>query len=86
VYLNSALSSEENVPGGHTRIVQDSGGASRLLNTLEEKLCREGTKDRVVEYSVELCQVGIEQVQVCTREPCFEFREKSVKEKTLQIC
>jgi hypothetical protein len=49
---------------------------------LEEKLCREGTKDRVVEYSVELCQVGIEQVQVCTRELCFEFREKSVKEKT----
>jgi hypothetical protein len=51
---------------------------------LEEKLCREGTEDRVVEYSIELCQVGIEQVQVCTRELCFKFREKSVKEKTLQ--
>jgi hypothetical protein len=79
--------SEENVPGGHTRISsQTQRGASRLLNTLEEKLCREGTKDRIVEDSVELFQVGIEQVQVCTREFCFEFGEKSVKEKTPQSC
>jgi hypothetical protein len=35
---------------------------------LEEKLCREGTQERVSEHFVELFQVGIEQVQVCTRE------------------
>jgi len=44
-------------------IVSNSGGASRLLNTLEEKLCREGVKDKVAEYSEELCQVVIEWVQ-----------------------
>jgi hypothetical protein len=42
----------ENVPGGHTIIFTDSRGSSRLLNTLEERLCRGGTeRARVVEYS-----------------------------------
>jgi hypothetical protein len=46
---------------------------------LEENLCREGTEDRVVEHSVELCQVGIEQLQVCVKGFCFESEEKGVK-------
>jgi hypothetical protein len=49
---------------------------------LEDKLCKEGTKDRVTEHSVKLYQEGIEQVKVCISELYFKFREKrSVKEK-----
>jgi hypothetical protein len=75
------------VPGGHTRIVSNSRGESRLLNTFEEEFCvGEGTEHRVVEHSVDLYQVSIEHVQVCTRELYLEFYEKGVKEKTLQSC
>jgi hypothetical protein len=85
VYLNSFESEKKCARRAHQRN-HNSRGASRLLNTLEERNCAEkAQEDRVVEYSVELCQVGIEQVQVCTSELCFEFREKrSVKEKTPQ--
>jgi hypothetical protein len=47
---------------------------------------RRHIEDGVVEHFVELFQEGIEQVQVCTRELCLEFREKGVKEKTPQSC
>jgi len=49
---------------------------------LEDKLCKEGTKDKIVEYFVDLFQVGIQQVQLCKKGFCFEFEEKGVKENT----
>jgi hypothetical protein len=54
---------------------------------LEERLCRGGTKSRIVEDYVKLCQVGIEQVQVCTRELYFEFiqRGKCQGEDTIEF-
>jgi hypothetical protein len=43
---------------------------------LEEELFIEFRENRVTENSVELCQVGIELVQVCTEELCVEFSKK----------
>jgi hypothetical protein len=51
VYLDFVESSEENVSGGHTRIFTYSEGASGLLNTLEERLCRVNTT-KVTKISV----------------------------------
>jgi hypothetical protein len=48
---------------------------------LEEKLCREGTKDRVVEYSVELCQVGIEQGARSAQENSVSSSERRVSRR-----
>jgi hypothetical protein len=53
---------------------------SRLLNTLEAKLCvRDTVVDRSsVVSSVELCQVGIEHMYtVQLEELCYEFRQKT---------
>jgi hypothetical protein len=55
---------KERARRAHQRNHKLKGEASRLLNTLEEGLCREGNRgDIIVEDYVELCQVGIEQVQ-----------------------
>jgi hypothetical protein len=52
------------------------------LNTLGGEVCVGERTTKVVEYSARLCQEGIEHVQVCISELCFEFREKrSVKDK-----
>jgi hypothetical protein len=51
----------------HQKSLQTQRGASRLLNTLEEGLYRGGIESRVVEHSVELCQEGIEQMQLCPK-------------------
>jgi hypothetical protein len=57
------------VPGGHTRRIHNSGEASELLNTLEVKTVQRRYMEKRQNNggSVELCQVGIEQVQVCMR-------------------
>jgi hypothetical protein len=61
-----SMDSEKYVPGGRTRAITNSRETSRLLNTLEEELCRESIEgNRFTENFVELCQVGIEWVQVC---------------------
>lgn len=57
-------------------------GASRLLNTLEEKLCRESTESRIVEDSVELCQVGIERVQGVHEGTLFRVQRGECQRKT----
>jgi hypothetical protein len=49
---------EENVPGGHTRTIKKSEGASELLNTLEESLCRESIA-RVTKYSVSFARSAL---------------------------
>jgi hypothetical protein len=53
------------MPGGHTRAIFNSKETSRLLNTLEARLCRGGhrERDKTIEGSVELCQEDIECVQ-----------------------
>jgi len=39
VQVNS-VESEKNMPRGHTKVVKSLKGTSRLLNTLEVRLCR----------------------------------------------
>jgi hypothetical protein len=80
VHLNSVSSSEKSVLGGHTRIILKSEGALELLNTLEESLCREGTRDRVVEHSVSSVRSALSECKECTRELCFEFCGKISRE------
>jgi hypothetical protein len=70
------------VPGGNTRISTDSERSLKVTEHLGGKIVQRRHKDRVVEYSVELFQVGIEQVQVCTRELCFEFKREKCQGKT----
>jgi len=45
--------------GGNTKIVSDSGGASRLFNTLEGKICARESIARVVEHSEGKAQQGV---------------------------
>jgi hypothetical protein len=73
--------------GEHSRWAhQDSLRLRRSLKVIEHlggKFCVGERTTRVVEYSERLFQEGIEHVQVCISELCFEFREKrSVKDKT----
>jgi hypothetical protein len=57
---------------------------SKCTGCIEENSISSSGEDRVTEDSGELCQEGIELVQVCTEGTLFEFREKrSVKEETL---
>jgi hypothetical protein len=52
VYLNSTSSSEENVPGGHTRIFTDSERSLKVTKHLGgETVQRRHIEDRVVEDS-----------------------------------
>jgi hypothetical protein len=47
---------------------------------------RRHRKHRVVEHNVELCQEGIEQVQVCTKGIMFRVRVREVsKEDTHRV-
>jgi hypothetical protein len=64
VHIDFVESLKENVPGGHTRIFKDSEGASRLLNTLEERLCRVGTS-RVTENFVKSSRRELSRYKEC---------------------
>jgi hypothetical protein len=69
--VDRGLTSRE-ISGGiplnlHQRKVQGVHGKNSLSSS---------ERTRVTENSVELCQVGIEPVQVCTEELCVEFSKK----------
>jgi hypothetical protein len=69
-------------------VIINSRGTSRLLNTLEEELCREGTgRDKTTEGFVELCQVGIERVQGVHKRTLFRVlrEEKCQGEDTHRV-
>jgi hypothetical protein len=84
-----SLSSErERARRAHQNIYRLKGGSSRLLNTLEERLCRGGTKrNKIVEDFVELCQEGIEQVQGVHKRTLFRVQreEKCQGEDTHRV-
>jgi hypothetical protein len=61
--MNFKSNSLENMPGGHTRIITDLKRILKVTEYLGGETVQRRAKKRVVEYFVELCQVGIEWVQ-----------------------
>jgi hypothetical protein len=63
------------MPCGHTKEISNSEGASELLNTLEERLCRE-IATKVIEYSISSTKNSFSRCKECMRIP---LRRKGTK-------
>jgi hypothetical protein len=62
--------------------IHNSGGASRLLNTLEEELCREAHKIELLENSVELFRRALSRCKCAKVNYVLSSRREVLEEDT----